>query len=133
MMANRGRDTNPELTFRKQLWRSGVRGYRTKLRVEGVRPDIVFSRYRVAVFIHGCFWHRCAICSLPLPRANRAFWVDKFRRNRQRDRQKRRQLESAGWEVMEVWAHEITEARGLERAVRSVARRLGLPRRHAQP
>ena len=132
-MANRGRDTNPELTFRKQLWRSGVRGYRTNLRVEGVRPDIVFSRYRVAVFIHGCFWHRCAICALPLPIANRAFWADKFRRNRKRDRQKRRQLESAGWEVLELWAHEIVESGGLVRAVRTVTRCLSLSRRRVRP
>ena len=107
MIANRGRDTTPELVLRKLLWGLGARGYRTNLRVEGVRPDIVFPRRRLAVFVHGCFWHRCALCALPLPTSNREFWAAKFRRNRQRDKEKRRNLEICGWKVVEVWSHEL--------------------------
>jgi DNA mismatch endonuclease (patch repair protein) len=128
MRANRGRDTSPELTLRGQLWRAGMRGYRTNLRVAGVRPDVVFSRQNLAVFVHGCFWHRCAECALPLPQANRAFWAAKFRRNRQRDRQKRRLLEAEGWSVLEFWAHEIEGVGGANRAAKTIARSLRRPR-----
>ena len=123
MLANRGRDTSPELLLRSELRRAGLRGYRTNLRVAGVRPDVVYTRSRLAIFVHGCFWHRCPICAYPLPRANREFWASKFRRNRLRDRQKRRLLESEGWRVEEVWAHEL-EGRGSARVARRLARRL---------
>src|SRR2546430_1275207 len=104
MLANRGRDTSPELTLRAELRRARLLGYRTNLRVAGVRPDIVFTRHRLAIFVHGCFWHRCPTCAYPLPRANRAFWISKFRRNRQRDRQRRLLLEAEGWRVAEIWS-----------------------------
>lgn len=123
MLANRGRDTGPELALRQELRREGLRGYRTSLRVAGVRPDIVFTGRRVAVFVHGCFWHRCPVCAYPLPRANRQFWSSKFRRNRRRDEEKRRQLETEGWKVIEVWSHDIES--DLAGAARRVARLLG--------
>jgi DNA mismatch endonuclease (patch repair protein) len=123
MLANIGRGTSPELALRQALRAAGARGYRLNYRIEGVRPDIVFGPGRVAVFVHGCFWHRCPTCRYPLPRSHRAFWLAKFRRNRQRDREKRRRLERAGWRVEEVWEHEL---RGqLARVVRQVRTALG--------
>jgi DNA mismatch endonuclease (patch repair protein) len=109
MVANVGHGTSPEVALRAALRAAGARGYRLNLRVEGVRPDLVFSKRRVAVFVHGCFWHRCPTCRYPLPRSHRDFWLAKFRRNRQRDREKRRRLERAGWRVQEVWEHEIRD------------------------
>lgn len=122
MLANVGRGTSPELALRRALRAAGARGYRVNHRAEGVRPDVVFTRHKVAVFVHGCFWHRCMTCRYPLPRANRAFWLAKFRRNRERDRRKRAILERAGWRVEEVWEHEIahrpdTAARRVLRAI----------------
>jgi DNA mismatch endonuclease, patch repair protein len=122
MLANVGRGTSPEIALRRALRAAGARGYRVNHRAEGVRPDIVFTRQKVAVFVHGCFWHRCMTCRYPLPRANRTFWLAKFRRNRQRDRQKRAVLERAGWRVVELWEHDVTA--GLGRAVRAVTRLL---------
>ncbi len=110
MLANVGRGTTPELALRRILRAAGARGYRVNFRAEGVRPDVVFTRQRVAVFLHGCFWHRCPTCRYTLPRSHRAFWVAKFRRNRQRDRMKRQLLEAAGWRVLEVWEHELRDA-----------------------
>lgn len=109
MLANIGRGTTPELALRKALRAAGARGYRLNARIEGVRPDIVFGPSRVAIFVHGCFWHHCPTCRYPLPRSHRDFWLAKFRRNRQRDREKRRRLERAGWRVAEVWEHEIAD------------------------
>lgn len=119
MIANAGRGTSPELALRRALRTVGALGYRTALRVEGVRPDLVFTRQRVAVFVHGCFWHRCPVCRHPIPKSHRAFWLAKLRRNRQRDRLKRSLLERAGWRVAEVWEHEIRDD------VARVATRLG--------
>jgi DNA mismatch endonuclease (patch repair protein) len=110
MLANVGRGTSPELALRAALRAAGARGYRLNLRTEGIRPDLVFTKRKVAVFVHGCFWHRCPTCRYALPRAHRDFWVAKFRRNRQRDRQKRRTLEAAGWRVLELWEHELRDA-----------------------
>lgn len=122
MVGNIGRGTTPELTLRRALRAAGARGYRVSFRAEGVRPDVVFTRPRVAVFVHGCFWHRCPTCRHPLPHSNREFWLAKFRRNRARDRQKRRVLERAGWRVAELWEHEIRD--DLPRAIRTVTRLL---------
>lgn len=107
MVGNVGRGTTPEIALRRILSTAGARGYRLNARVEGIRPDIVWTRRRVAVFLHGCFWHRCPTCRYTLPRSNRAFWIAKFRRNRARDRMKRIHLERAGWRVIEVWEHEL--------------------------
>ncbi len=121
MVGNVGRGTSPELALRKLLSAAGARGYRLNARVEGIRPDIVWTGRRVAVFLHGCFWHRCPSCRLPLPKTHREFWLAKFRRNRARDRMKRRQLEKAGWHVVEIWEHEVGN-----RGVRAVARVLSV-------
>jgi len=120
MIGNVGRGTSPELALRAALRAAGLRGYRIDRRIEGVRPDIVFGPSRVAVFVHGCFWHRCPTCRHPLPRSHRDFWLAKFRRNRVRDRQKRRILEAADWRVIEVWEHEVRD--DLARVVRAIRR-----------
>jgi len=70
-----------------------------------VRPDVVFTRSRVAVFVDGCFWHRCPVHATH-PRANAAFWKEKFRRNVERDRADDAALSAAGWSVVRVWEHE---------------------------
>jgi DNA mismatch endonuclease, patch repair protein len=121
MVGNVGKGTRPELALRQLLGAAGARGYRLNARIEGIRPDLVWTRWHVAVFVHGCFWHRCPVCRHPLPKSNRAFWAAKFRRNRGRDRTKRRQLERAGWRVVEVWEHEIGN-----KGVRVVARILSV-------
>lgn len=107
MRANRGRDTGPERVLRQGLRAAGLRGYRISRRVEGVRPDVVFGRSRVAVFVHGCFWHRCPTCSFPLPSSNRDFWKSKFSANRKRDARTKRSLQDRGWTVITVWSHEV--------------------------
>ncbi len=113
MLGNVGRGTAPEVALRRALSAAGARGYRLNLRADGVRADLVFTKQRVAVFVHGCFWHRCPTCRYPLPRSHRDFWLEKFRRNRRRDRMKRAHLEREGWRVEEVWEHEIRDTPGV--------------------
>ncbi len=108
MEANRRCETRPERLLRSALHRRGLRFRKDRrLRVGSrwVRPDIVFGPTRVAVFVDGCFWHRCPMHSTS-PRANAAFWEAKFDRNVARDRADDLALEEAGWMVIRVWEHE---------------------------
>ena len=99
-------DTEAELLFRRALFASGARGYRLHQRLLRCRPDVVFSRARVAVFVDGCFWHCCRRCAV-LPRSNRAYWVPKLARNVSRDRAICRQLRRDGWTVIRIWEHQV--------------------------
>jgi DNA mismatch endonuclease (patch repair protein) len=108
MRANRSTETSPELLLRRGLWAAGLRGYRKNLRrLPGV-PDVVFSRARLCVFVHGCFWHGCRRCSRNLtPRQNAAYWQAKIARNRDRDARLQAYLVEAGWRVLVVWECEL--------------------------
>jgi DNA mismatch endonuclease (patch repair protein) len=109
MRANRAKDTAPELILRKELWRMGLRGYRLHTESLPGRPDLVFARAKLAIFVNGCFWHRCPRCSPPIPKSNREFWITKFRRNRFRDRRKINNVKKLGWRVISAWECEITQ------------------------
>jgi DNA mismatch endonuclease (patch repair protein) len=111
---NRGRDTAPEMAVRQALHRQGLRyrvGLRLSLPAGAVRPDIVFIRQRVAVFIDGCFWHGCPQHGTR-PRSNRRYWDAKLARNRARDKRDTARLEAAGWRVLRVWEHVDAEVAG---------------------
>jgi DNA mismatch endonuclease, patch repair protein len=101
----RGRDTGPELLFRRALWARGLR-YRLHARELQGRPDLVFPRPRVAVFIDGCQWHGCPEHYVR-PRSNEAFWTAKLAQNVSRDRRQTAQLEAGDWRVIRVWEHDI--------------------------
>jgi DNA mismatch endonuclease (patch repair protein) len=109
MQSNRRRDTGPELAIRRAAHQAGLR-YRVDfpIRVPGhrsIRPDLVFTRRRVAVFIDGCFWHGCPVhATSPATRAR--FWADKIAANRERDRRHDDVLAASGWTVVRVWEHE---------------------------
>src|SRR3954465_846748 len=100
-------DTAPERALRSELHRRGLR-FRLQRRVDFDRRrriDIAFPRERVAVFVDGCFWHRCPEHAT-FPRANGSFWSDKLDRNVARDRDTDERLRAAGWTVIRVWEHE---------------------------
>lgn len=102
MKANKRSDTKPEMLVRRRLWAAGLRGYRLQWKVPG-RPDIAWPGKKVAIFVNGCFWHRCPRCNLPMPKSNVEYWVVKFQTNVERDRRKIQELEAAGWKVHVVW------------------------------
>lgn len=115
------RDTAPELAIRRELWRRGLR-YRVDIAPLGGmrrRADIVFTRALVAVFVDGCFWHRCPDHST-IPKNNRTWWTAKLDANVARDRDTDRLLGEAGWTVVRIWEHEDPEvaADRVEAAVR---------------
>lgn len=103
MSANRRRDTKPEVIFRKALWLNGIKGYRLQWKKIPGSPDIAFPKRKVAIFVNGCFWHRCPKCDLPIPKSNTSFWKEKFKKNQARDRRKVMELENIGWKVLTIW------------------------------
>ncbi|MFA6094612.1 MAG: very short patch repair endonuclease [Candidatus Paceibacterota bacterium] len=103
MRANKSKNTKPELIFRNILCASGIRGYQLNKNNLPGKPDIVFSKAKLAIFINGCFWHRCPYCKLTLPKSNQGFWEEKFRKNKIRDKEKQEGLEKLGWKVFVVW------------------------------
>ncbi len=107
MKGNRARDTGPEIALRGALRRAGLGGYRLHWRKAPGRPDIAYPGRKVAVFVMGCFWHRCPTCKPVIPRTNSEFWARKFALNAERDARKTRELERAGWTVVTVWECEI--------------------------
>lgn len=110
MRGNRGRDTQPELALRSCLHRRGLRFRKERKPLPGVRcrADILFPGVRLAVFVDGCFWHRCPIHGT-VPRSNTAYWQGKLASNVARDRRIDALLEAANWTVVRVWEHEDAE------------------------
>lgn len=102
----RGRDTKPEVSLRKALWAAGLR-YRLNFKLPG-KPDIVFPRSKVAVFVDGCFWHGCPIHGTR-PATNVKFWRKKIESNIRRDQEVNHRLNELGWSVMRIWEHEIKD------------------------
>lgn len=111
MSAIRGKDTRPEMFLRRAMHTAGFR-YRLHRKDLPGTPDMVFSRYRAVIFVHGCFWHRhpgCRFTSTPATRPD--FWNAKFKRNVERDLANRKELTKAGWRVGIVWECTLKERR----------------------
>ena len=107
MAAIKGKDTKPEMLVRRGLHHRGLR-FRLHRRDLPGRPDLVFPSRRVALFVHGCFWHAHAGCRyFKLPETGRDQWREKLERNRARDTQNRSRLISDGWRVIVVWECEL--------------------------
>jgi DNA mismatch endonuclease (patch repair protein) len=111
MKANRSTGTRPELALRRALFAAGLR-YRVNLKVRvpgrAVRPDIVFTRMRVAVFVDGCFWHGCPEHGR-MPSDPSGYWHQKIARNQARDSAVDQALHESGWQVVRLWEHTATE------------------------
>lgn len=122
MKGNRGKNTSPEVELRRLLREAGLQGYRLHWAKAPGRPDIAYPGRRVAVFVNGCFWHRCPRCQPSLPKTNAEFWARKFELNRERDVRKVVALEAQGWAVVTVWECEIkSEPEKVIERVRAVA------------
>ena len=118
MSANRGKDTGPELSLRRALWQKGVRGYRVSVKGLPGSPDLVFTKKHLAIFVHGCFWHRCPICRMSTPKTHEDFWTKKFERNVKRDAKVLDELHNLGWRTLVVWECEVRD--GLDDVVQRV-------------
>src|SRR4051812_48307916 len=117
MQAIRGKDTTPELLVRSMVHRLGLR-FRLHGRKLPGKPDLVLTRHRTVILVHGCFWHRhdCGLAANPKTRPE--FWAGKFQANVERDRRVRAQLAELGWRVVEIWECETRRVETLELRLR---------------
>ena len=107
MKGNKRANTKPEQVVRQMLRNAGFPGYRLQWKKCPGHPDIAFPGRKLAFFVHGCFWHRCPVCNLPVPKSNVDYWVTKFRKNQERDQRVCQELKDAGWTVVTIWEHEL--------------------------
>lgn len=103
----RSKNTKPEMLLRKLLWQNGYRGYRLHWSKVPGRPDIAYPGKKIAIFVNGCYWHRCPRCKPSMPKSNIDFWKNKFEKNVARDKRKKTELEELGWKVFVIWECEI--------------------------
>ena len=130
-----GKGTKPELKVRQWLWQHG---YRYRLNVKSVpgKPDIVMRKYRTAIFVNGCFWHghfvevrgeslevRGGSKCCKIPSTNKEFWVNKIKRNQERDQKNYQLLQENGWQVIVVWECQLTPKQ-IEQTMNEVELRL---------
>jgi DNA mismatch endonuclease, patch repair protein len=116
----KGRNTTPELAVRKALTRMGARYRLHRADLPG-KPDVVMPGRKLALFVHGCFWHGhdCAR-GARVPKQNRDYWVGKIERNRARDARSREALTALGWRVETIWECDLNDAAGLEARLREL-------------
>lgn len=110
----KGRDTAPELAVRRIAHRLG---FRFRLYRKGLpgRPDLIFPKYKLAVFVHGCFWHRHGGCQYAyIPKSRTVFWTEKFAQNVARDTRNAKALRNLGWRILVIWECETRNRERIE-------------------
>ncbi len=102
MASIRSKHTAPELVVKKSLRGLGF-SYQPKMKGS---PDFVHNEKKIALFVNGCFWHGCTLCS-KTPKSNAAYWLPKIKRNVERDEQNRQYLQIHGYRVITIWEHQL--------------------------
>jgi DNA mismatch endonuclease (patch repair protein) len=119
MSSVRGKHTTPELVVRKAAHRLGLRFRLHDRRLPG-RPDLVFPKWKTAMFVNGCFWHRHSDCKKASnPKTNRSFWRRKFKENIRRDLNSYARLTEMGWKVVILWECEVPTIEQASAVIRS--------------
>ena len=128
MMANvRGHNTAPELAVRRIAHKMGLRFRLHRKDLPG-RPDLVFPKHRLVVFVHGCFWHRHEGCRYAsTPQSRRGFWMKKLADNVARDQRQKAALQALGWKVLVIWGCETGDRMAVERSLAALTRSNGPP------
>lgn len=101
----KSRNTRLELKLRNELKEQRIKGYFTKNKITG-KPDIYFPKKKLAIFIDGCFWHKCPKC-FKQPKSNKLYWCKKIEKNYLRDKSVNTQLKKEGIKVLRIWEHEL--------------------------
>ena len=107
MAAIRSKDTKPEIIVRRGLWKRGFRYRLNSPKLPG-HPDLVLRKYRTCIFVNGCFWHGHEGCRYyTIPKTNTEFWVNKVKRNKERDSKVQHELAAMGWYSITIWECEL--------------------------
>lgn len=101
----RSSGTKPEFNFRKLIWNKSLKGYRIKSKILG-KPDLYFSKKKIAVFIDGCFWHQCPQDFIR-PKSKNNYWDSKIKNNKKRDKKITKKLSELDIKVIRFWEHDI--------------------------
>ena len=101
----KSKDTKAEMILRRKLWKKGLR-YRVHCSTIDGKPDIVFIRQKIAIFVDGCFWHKCPQC-YRRPKSNKDYQLPKIDNNAKRDKKINKDLKNSGWKVIRIWEHEV--------------------------
>ncbi|OQP61908.1 very short patch repair endonuclease [Niastella vici] len=105
----KGTNTKPEMILRKFLFANGFR-YRLHVKSLPGRPDVVLSKYKTVLFVHGCFWHGHDGCKyFKIPSTRKDWWIDKINRTKLLDEQNKEKLIAAGWKVFEIWECDLKD------------------------
>jgi DNA mismatch endonuclease (patch repair protein) len=105
----RSKDTLPEMRVRKALWRMGYR-YRLYYKSLPGKPDIVITKQKIVIFVHGCFWHRHENCiEASRPKTNSEYWETKINKNIERDKKHQEEIKQLGYKVFIIWECEVKE------------------------
>ena len=104
----KARNTSPEMKVRRLIWAMGFRGYRVNYDGLPGKPDIVFTKRKKVIFVHGCFWHgHDCRAGRNTPKSNGVYWNAKLARNQERDGQRHREIKEMGWDVLILWECEL--------------------------
>lgn len=105
----KGKNTWPEITLRKELYARGIRIRVHRKDLPGC-PDIVLPKYKLVIFVHGCFWHRHGCKKTTVPATRQEFWINKFKNTVIRDEKNIKELQEKGWRVFIVWECQLKKA-----------------------
>jgi len=120
----KSKNTTPEVQLRKLLrkllWGMGYRGYRIHYSELPGCPDVAFTKWKKAIFVHGCFWHgHDCRAGKNRPKSNQDYWEPKLLRNQERDRRRQQEIRALGWSVLVVWECELKKIEEVESRLRS--------------
>ncbi len=113
----KSKNTLLEILVRKELHSHGLRFRLHSKKLPG-KPDIILPKHKLAIYVHGCFWHRCRVCNPKTPKGNYQFWQDKFNANIKRDKNNIVSLKQMGWNVIVLWECEIKN--DIDQTIKSV-------------
>lgn len=121
----RSADTKMEVLIRSELHKRGFR-FRKNVKSMGGKPDIVFTKYKVVVFLDSCFWHKCPYHS-NIPKTNVAYWIPKLERNKKRAKEVNKKLRQQGWRVLRFWEHQVNN--NFDRVIDKIAQTIATQNR----
>ncbi len=126
MQAVKGKSTQLERRLFAILVRMKLTGWKKNVNAIAGKPDVVFAKEHVVIFVDGCFWHGCPYCRRKLPETNSEYWKRKIKRNVALAKSNNRRLRKDGWTVIRIWEHELSKRTGTEKVKTKILKALSV-------